>query len=388
MKRFFYLVICTIVLGACQGRRTNPAEQQKNETAQLENYDFEAKVKYAGHFIINNHKGYKYIVVFDPWNSCDTLASYVLYPKSKPVPPNLPAHEFLIPVPINTIGSMSTPNIGSLSLLGELEKVVGISDGKLISNTHIREKFQKGQLSELGAHQNSNIEEIINLSPDLLIKTGFDNVRKLDERLVEAGIPLAYNVEWMESHMLGRAEWIKFTGAFFAKDALADSIFNSIEKSFSEQLQLISQIEKRPSVMLGFDSKGTWYTPGGKSYVGKLIEQCGGAYMFRNDKTQGSQPLSFEVMLDWCVDADIWLMNSYTPVSSIKNMDERFQLFKAVREGNVYNFDNRLNEDGGNDYWESGVTRPDIVMKDVIKMFHPELLPDHDLYYYRKVPRD
>ncbi|BAL99694.1 MAG: hypothetical protein KatS3mg049_2263 [Caldilinea sp.] len=51
----------------------------------------------------------------------------------------------------------------------------------------------------------------------------------------------------------------------------------------------------------------------------------------------------------------------------------------------MYNNNARLNEYGGNDYWEGGLANPDVVLADLIKIFHPELLPDHELVYYRKL---
>lgn len=388
MKRFIFPGICSLLILACQNQgKHNKASLVYSVIDQTKDMAFQSKVCYANRFTITNHEGYKHIVVFDPWNNDDTLASYVLYPKGEAVPAHLPPHEFLIPVPVEEIATMSTTHIGTLDLLHEVDKVTGVSKGSQIQNPVIKKKFENGRIPELGGHSNNNFEEIINLSPELLMKTGFDNIRKIDERIIEAGIPVAYNIEWMESHMLGRAEWIKFSGAFFAKNEMADSIFNQIEASYNQLAQLAASVQHRPKVMTDRDFKGTWYTPGGNSYLAQLIRQSGGDYHFKNDSSKGSLPVSFEVILDNFTDADVWLMQCHQSTPDLASMDERYHLFKPVKEGRVYNFDNRVNESGGNDYWETGVTRPDIILKDLIKIIHPELLPDHELYYYRKIPK-
>lgn len=67
--------------------------------------------------------------------------------------------------------------------------------------------------------------------------------------------------------------------------------------------------------------------------------------------------------------------------------DNRYANFAAVKTGNVYNNNARINNSGGNDYWESGTSNPDIVLSDLIKILHPEILPNHQLVYYRKLEK-
>ncbi|MEM7110369.1 MAG: ABC transporter substrate-binding protein, partial [Bacteroidota bacterium] len=279
----------------------------------------------------------------------------------------------------------SSPHVGFIGLIDELEKITGVADDRYIFNSYIYEKVSSGQVSQVGSLKDSNLEVLLDLSPDLVMKTGVDNVRNEDVRLTEAGIPISYNVEWMESNMLARAEWIKFVGAFFNKDEKADSIFRQVEKEYLTALSITAKIKDRPSIMTGNNFKGTWYMPGSDSYLTKLIYDAGGDYYYKNEKSTGSLPLSFEVVVDKMIDADYWLGPRAESLKELEMMDERYTLFKAFKDGNVYTFNKRMSESGGNDYWESGMTRPDLILKDVIKIFHPELLPDHELYYYKKL---
>ncbi len=334
--------------------------------------------------MVNEEKNFKTVVVKNPWVAGDTLVSYVLYPKGRKAPA-VEWAEFKIPVPIDKVVATSSPHIGFIGLLDELDKIIGIANDRYVFNTYVYEGVNQGKIAEVGSLKDSNLEVLMDLSPELVMRTGMDNVRNEDARLTEIGIPISYNVEWMETGMLARAEWIKYIGAFFNKDAEADSIFRSVEKEYLKALSLTSNIDERPSIMTGNNFKGTWYMPGSESYLAKLILDAGGDYHYKNKKSTGSLPLSFEVVLDDLVDADYWIGPRAQSLKELEMMDERYSLFKAFKDGNVYTFNKRMSENGGNDYWESGMTRPDLILKDVIRIFHPNLLPDHKLYYYKQL---
>lgn len=373
-----------ILLIACQQSQNQSAKSEapglvKAATA------FTPEITYAKYFTIAVHENFKSVIVKNPWVEDDTLVSYVLYSKEVAAPFSVDWAEFVIPVPIDEVVTTSSPHIGLIGLLDELDKITGVSDDRYVYNSHIYKKISEGKILQVGSLKDSNLEILLDLSPDLVMKTGVDNVRNEDERLIEAGVPISYNVEWMEKNMLARAEWIKFVGAFFNKDEKADSIFRSIEKEYLKAREITANIDFRPAIMTGNNFKGTWYMPGSDSYLTKLIRDAGGDYYYKNEKSTGSLPLSFEVVLDNLIESDFWIAPRAKSLKELEMMDERYTLFKAFRDGNVYTFNKRMSENGGNDYWESGMTRPDLILKDVIKIFHPELLPNHQLYYYKKL---
>ncbi len=373
-----------IFLAACQQPREHSSTNE--QTAEVATFgSYKPEVIYAQHFTIVTYPGYKTIVVHNPWEEGDTLASYALYPKGAKEP-TVNWAEFKIPVPIDEVVVTSSPHIGFIGLLDGLEKITGVADDKYLYNPYVSEKVNTGKIATVGSLKNSNLEVLFDLSPDLVMKTGVDNVRNEDARLTDAGIPVSYNVEWMETSMLARAEWVKYVGAFLNKDEVADSIFRSVEKDYLEARSITAHIQERPSIMTGNNFKGTWYVPGSDGYLTKLINDAGGDYHYKNEKSTGSLPLSFEVILDDMMDADFWIGPRATSLKELEMMDERYTLFKAFKEGNVYTFNKRMSENGGNDYWESGMARPDLILKDVIRIFHPQLLPNHELYYYQKLP--
>jgi iron complex transport system substrate-binding protein len=190
----------------------------------------------------------------------------------------------------------------------------------------------------------------------------------------------------METHPLGKAEWIKFIAAFYDKANFADSIFNEIETEYLELLQLTSSIKDKPTVFTGMPWNGAWYIPGAKSFQAQLLKDAGANYLWsEGNNEKSSLTKAKEVVIDEAYDADFWInLNSYNSIKSIVGYDEKFVGFRSVKEQQLFNNDNRLNNKSGNDYWETGVIQPQVVLRDLIKIFHPNLI-EHELYYYRQL---
>ncbi len=190
----------------------------------------------------------------------------------------------------------------------------------------------------------------------------------------------------MENTPLGRSEWLKFTALFFNQEEKAEEIFNQISKNYQKIAAKTKAIEKLPKVFTGFNFKGTWYAPGCKSYIAQYLADAG-AELLCVENVDGSIPLSFEDVFERAATADYWLnvSQSWQSLKDVIREDSRYSDFQAVKKGNVYNNNARLNENGGNDYWESGISNPNMILADLIKIFHPELLPNHQLFFYQKL---
>jgi len=377
------LILGTLFLSCA---RQEKSQQQKASNASFTEFNFQSKVKYAKGFTIKNHDTWKELVVFDEWKG-DTLGYYALVLRGKTKPDKLPAKVIVIQVPISNIACLSSTHVAALALLNEQNRITGVSNPQKIWNKDVAAAYKAGKVVSIGRQMNNNIEQILALSPEVLMKSAYENVRNDDVRITEAKIPIVYNVEWMEPALLGRAEWLKFVSAFFCKEREADSIFSRIETNFHQAQQLTKLVKNRPTVLLGLDYKGAWHMSGAKSYVAAMLDDAGAT--FKGNINKDEQPLSFEQVLDQHGNDDKWL-NWMTPgISSIEflgKMNERYKLFKAFQTGEIYNHDKRLNAYGGNDFWESGVYRPDLLLKDLIKIFHPDLLPDYQTVYWRKLP--
>jgi iron complex transport system substrate-binding protein len=247
--------------------------------------------------------------------------------------------------------------------------------------------IEAGELATVGSGSDVNIERVLELDPSLVMTYATGNpAGDAHLQLRAAGVPVAINAEYMEPTPLGRAEWIKFTAAFFNQEAAAEEFFGAVAAQYEELATQTSAVAERPTLLANAPFQGTWYMPGGNSFPARLFADAGAAYLWADDDSSGSLQLGFETVLDRAADADIWVHpGAATTLDGLLAEDERFANFAAFQRGAVYNNNKRLNEHGGNDYWENGMTNPHLILADLIAILHPELLPNHTLYYYQQL---
>lgn len=289
--------------------------------------------------------------------------------------------------PISKIVMTSTTHIPHLDYLGVSELLVGFPNLDLISSQETRSRIDAGRVIDLGSGAQANIEKIIDLEPDwVMISTLGEDLKNL-EILKEAKIPALLNGEYVEQHPLGRAEWIKFTGALLGKFEESEKVFKEIEASYLKAQKLIVEnIQDRPKVMAGVMYKDIWYVPGADSWGARLLDAAGGDYLFKDQKGTGSTQLSYEYVLENAQEADFWLgASDFKSLEDMKNADPRYAHFQAFQKGNVYTYTSKKGPTGGIEYFELGYLRPDLILQDLIKILYPKLLPDYSLYFYTQL---
>ena len=239
----------------------------------------------------------------------------------------------------------------------------------------------------MGDSYNLDIERLLLLQPQAVMTTAYNAEDENTKRLKQSGLNIIYNIEWQEPAILGRAEWIKFIGAFFDKEQLADSLFQTIANNYNELKSEISQHTDavQPTIFSGQDYRGTWSLPGGNSFSAQLFRDAGAAYPFANDSSAVSISSTIEEAMIKFSKNDIWVGVQENSLAELAQRDNRYTLFDAYKNGNVFNTNKRVNLTGGNDYWESAVARPDLLLKDMVKICHPELLPDYELTYMNQL---
>ena len=374
MKNLFYFLI--IVLFCACGAKTPKGEALVREGERLD-------VRYAKGFDVFYGDNYKTAVVYNPWKEGEVQLIYYLVGNKEVETPN---DGIKVVVPVENIAISSCTHVEFLNLLGEINSVVGVCTPHLIYNSDIRERYADGKIQSLGDAHNVNLEQLVHLRPDIYIAASYNQQDEQAKRLQQSGVRLVFNNEWTEQSVLARAEWIKFMAAFYNKEQLADSIFAGIEADYLEAVAIAQSVENKPAVMAGGNFKGTWYMPSGASYMGRLFADAGADYFYKNDtSTNASLALNFETVLGNFHDVDVWLNAPTITLSALMQMDERHGLFRAAREGRVFGFYGRTLPDGANDFWESAVARPDLVLKDLIWALHPQLLPDYEPTYIIKV---
>ena len=386
------LLIATLII-ACNSTVIN-ISTNTNNNACIQKYDLKTdyfhnpiKITHATGLPVEYHKDYQVVTIKNPPQNAKTGFQYVLVQCGTPTPQGFNQTQ-VITVPVNSIVSLSTTHLPHLAKLGVVDKLIGVSNSKQINTPDVVERIKAGKISQIGNNENVDIEKLLELNPDLVTTYGSGNPQTDSyAKLTEAGLKVGINAEYMEDTPLGRSEWLKFTALFFNKEEKAEKIFNQITNKYEQIAQKAKSVKNRPTVFVGFNFKGTWYTPGGKSYVAKYLADAGANYLWSNDKSSGSLPLSFEVVLERAANADYWLnfRQSWNTLKDLVAEDNRYADFKAVKQGNLYNNNARVNENGGNDYWEDGISNPDVVLSDLLKILHPDILPNHKLFYYGKL---
>jgi iron complex transport system substrate-binding protein len=347
-------------------------------------------VRHAQRFTLAQRPGYTLLTVNQAWVGSQQVFTYALVPQGQPIPANLPAGATVLAVPVQRMVGTSTTHAALLELLGQTDKLAGFTQTQYLCGPQLRQRLASGQLKEVGAGNGGlNLEAVLGLQPDLVMAYGMDGSNPAYERLRTLGVPALLNADYMENSPLGRAEWIKVAGLLVGQAAQADSLFNAMEKAYLSLAQLAGQQSVKPKVLASAPYGDIWFMPGGRSFPARLIADAGGDFLWATDTATGSQRLSLEAVFAQAQPADVWVNinpGNYPTVAALVATDARFAHFAAVKTGQLYNNDAQVLPSGGNAYWELGAVRPDLVLADLVRIFHPGLLPQHQLYFYRQLP--
>ena len=343
------------------------------------------EIEFAKRFEIAHKDGYKLVTVNKPWRYSKARFSYALVERGAP-DPELPDSIPVVKIPVKKLVCTSTTHLSSLEYLGDIDKLVGFPDTKYISSEKIRVVLDEGGIAELGSEAGLNIEALLSLEPDLVIDFAMGKEYDNYKVIKKMGIPVVINADYMENTPLGRAEWIKFISLFLNREKKADSVFDIIRSNYDSLALLARKADSQPTVYSGIVYGDFWYVPGGNNFGAKFLADAGGKYLWADDPTSGNIPLSFEAVYDRAYKADYWMgVGSFNSLDEIRKTDIRYTQFNAFKNGNVYNYNARMSPEGGNAFMELGYLRPDIVLADIIKILHPELLPGYQLFFYQKL---
>jgi iron complex transport system substrate-binding protein len=395
---FLWPTLIAVPAAMAQTAAGTDAMVKAEETASSgEGYLFphRARITHARGFTLKYQGGFKQLDVLTPWRGARETFSYLLVPRGQKPPEDIPRGATVVEVPVRRIVLSSTACAALLPMLHVEDTLVGFSGAHLVNSPRILELIRQGRVEEVGAGGDGmarqlNMERLFALQPDLVVVHG-TGIPEFDHhpKLMEAGFKTAVYSNYMESTPLGRTEWIKFLAAFFNKEAEAGRIFDEIVQKYETMSQKARNVDRRPTVFYGMTYQSAWYTPAGGSYMARFIRDAGGDYVWSDDRTTGSMPVAMEVLLERAREADIWLDPGLcTSLDELAASDERYALFRAFQTGRVYNNNARTGPGGGNDYWEGGMARPDLVLADLISIFHPELVPGHERIWYRKLSRN
>lgn len=389
--RFFYTpillfgwVISFLLIGGCGPEKNTDQESHSNNVEQVQFAD-SVHAEYAEGFQITYHKNYKLLEILKPFqNQVDTLR-YSLVPRDLTDEVEV-ENTTEIAIPITSLLATSTTHIGLAEMLDATDIIMGMVGAEYVYSEDIRSQLEEGKTVSLPQGE-LNKEKILSMNPDLLMISGgqssqFDNVKIL----MESDIDVMVNSEWLETTPLGKAEWVKVLAALLNKEKLANEKFSAVAKQYNSLKSKVAGKNEKPLVINNMPYKGAWFVSGGESYTAQFLRDAGADYPWFDSDEAGGLRKSFEVVYEIGLQADMWINpGAANTKEDILAKDSRFKDFKPFQTGQIYNNNKRMSPSGGNDFWESGVVHPEMVLADLIKIFHPQQLPDHQLYYYQKI---
>lgn len=368
--RLFVLLFVTF---SCQ------VEEKKKTTNNEEGLSF------AKGFSIEKLNGYKKITINNPYKNADRKYEYLLVPKGEKIPSHNKSVQ-IISTPVERIVVTSTSHIPLLELLNVENTLVGFPNTDFISSERTRALVKSKSVLELGKAENMNTELLLALQPELVMSFAVDKPNKSFLTIQKMGVPILLNGDWVEETPLGRVEWIKLFGVLYNKEKEADSIYKSIKEAYFEAKNIAKKANVKPTILSGSIFQDVWYLPAGESFIAQYFEDANTNYLWRDSKGTGSLSLNFENVYLKGQAAELWIGCSMNKTKDqLIHSNNHYKHFDAFKKDNVYTFANNIGETGGLFYFELGPIQPHIILKDIIKIAHPELLPNYETVFFEKL---
>lgn len=341
------------------------------------------EIRYAKGFDIQYFEKYKKLLIKYPYPGSTEVIEYIISNDNKTTIEGIKK----IQTPIQKVVVTSTTHIPILELLGVEERLVGFQNTEYVSSEKTRKRIDSGLVRELGKKASLNTEVLFELEPDLVIGFSMAKTNKTYNTIEQNSIPVILNGDWLEETPLGRAEWIKFFGILFDKEKEADSIFRKIEAHYLAAKKIAMGSNKTPSVLSGaVMSKGIWNLPAGESYVGQFLKDANVNYLWKDSKGKGSLSLSFESVFDKGQKAEYWIAPGYfSNKEQMVGSNKHYSDFTAFQKNQIYTPSTKTGKTGGVIYYELASIRPDLVLKDIIKITNPDLLPNYTLTFFERM---
>ena len=375
-KSFLSLCLLIVLLAACNGKKTASISDFSNQLYTPE---------YASGFSIKGADGYEssIITVTNPWQGADSITTQLFIARGGESAPEGFTGQVL-EGDASRIVAMSSTHIAMLNAIGEAGRVVGVSGIDYISNPVI--SANRDSIGDVGYEGNINYELLISLDPDLVLLYGVNGASSMEGKLNELGIPFMYVGDYLEESPLGKAEWMVALSEVVGKRTEGEQVFEGIPVRYNDLKKRVADtVLDAPSVMLNTPYGDSWFMPSTESYVARLVKDAGGDYIYKKNTGNASLPIDLEEAYKLTSEADMWLnVGMANSLDELRTSCPKFSDTRCFRNGSVWNNNLKTNAAGGNDYYESAVVNPDILLRDLVKIFHPELV-EEDFVYYRRL---
>jgi len=344
-------------------------------------YPVKSQIDYATNFTVEYDNSYQVLTVLQPTQG-GSPQSYVLVKCGAPTPELTGdlAGATVVTTPVTSLYSGSTTHLPNLVALDRLDVLTGVASKSLISEKEVLDRVAEPGVVEYAAAGSVDAEAVVAGKPDVVITAGTDDPAYAV--ISAAGVPVLADAEWLENDPLGRAEWIKYFAALTGTEAQAAEQFDAVEQSYTALADKVASADP-VQVVPGQPYQGTWYVPGGQSFNSRLIADAGGTTAWADDPSTGSVSTDLESVLAKAGKAPAWLASTtWTSKAEALAEEPRFSEFAAFQSGNVWNAAKDVTAEGGNNYYELGTARPDLVLGDLVAILHPDLMPGHDFAFY------
>ena len=377
IKSIFPIFAAALVMAAscCRGSRT----------AEVFDTVYYTPSHAAGFEIIGCRDSLSRVIrVMSPWQDADSTAFDLFIARGGENPPEGFSGQ-VIRGQAERIVAMSSSYVAMLDLVGETGRICGVSGMDFISNASVLGR--RGSIVDVGNEADADFEKLVSVRPDLVLLYGITASSPMEGRLRSLGIPYMYVGEYFESDPLGKSEWIVAIAEVAGVVQEGVRVFDGICRRYEALKEEVREkAAGRPKVMLNVPYGDIWYMASAISPVATMIADAGGEYLYRDNLTNKSIPIDMEKAFALASEADFWFDTGR--ISSMEELLSSYPRFAGVRcvaEGNVFNNDRRMSPGGGNDFWESGQVRPDLVLEDLVGILHPELRDGEGLHYYRRL---
>ena len=357
-----------------------------NKSSKLNDFNQPVYIpEYATGFDIKGADGKEsvLITVTNPWQGADGVTTWLFIARNgEDIPEGYNGQ--VLEGEAKHIVAMSSTHIAMLDAIGEAGRITGVSGLDYISNPDIQAR--RDSVGDVGYEGNINYELLLALDPDLVLLYGVNGASSMENKLKELGIPFMYVGDYLEESPLGKAEWMVALSEVVDKREKGKKTFATIPAQYNALKKKVAENAKNsPTVMLNIPYGDSWFMPSTESYAIRLISDAGGNYIYKKNTGNASKPIDLEEAYLLASDADMWLnVGLLNTLDELKASCPKFVDTRCFKTGNVYNNNARVNSSGGNDYFESAVVHPELVLRDLVKIFHPELV-EEDFVYYKKL---
>ncbi|MBQ5679112.1 MAG: ABC transporter substrate-binding protein [Rikenellaceae bacterium] len=374
-------VLCALVFVACAGEPARSLEEFATVVYEP---------SYATGFDISGAEGAAstLITVRNPWQGAEGVEKRLFIAREGERAPEGFEGQ-VIEGSAERVVCMSSTYVAMIDAIGCTERVVGVSGIDFIYNSRVREAASEGRVHDVGHDSNINFELLLTLRPDVVLLYGVAGENGVaNAKLDELNIPYLYLGDYVEESPLAKAEWTVVVAEILGVRERGEELFAGIENRYLELRKRVEEsATERPTVMFNTPYRDTWYMPSSRSYAVRIVEDAGGQYVYDGNHGTASQPIDLELAYVLTREADYWInVGQYATLEDLRRDNPRFVGAKAVREGRVYSSDRRSTAAGGSDFWESAVVNPDVVLRDLVAILHPELnLVSEELTYYKRI---